>query len=291
MRIASFNHRDSRKTLYGLVQDNNIYTPATHFYQHYPTLRDLIEADAVAAFGQACTEGNHYTLDEVALQPPVPNARRVICVGLNYHKRYPVANAVAPSKDIILFAKLDGTLVGHQDELEFPEGVAANSFDYEGEIVCVVGRGGRNIRPEQALDHLFGFTIMNDGSVRDWQKQSIHAGKNFARSGSCGPWVVTLDEITDINSMRLTTRLNGKVVQQATPAEMITPIPDLIAYISHTIDLKPGDLIATGSPEGSGGSRTPPRFLKQGDRLDIEVKPIGTLTSQVSCAYQMALCS
>ena len=132
-----------------------------------------------------------------------------------------------------------------------------------------------------AHKHIAGYTIVNDGSVRGWQKHSVHTGKNFANSGACGPWMVTADEIDDPFAITLKTRLNGDEVQNTNAGEMIFPIPELIEYISHTIDLRPGDIISTGSPEGSGGSRQPPRFLRAGDTLEMEVSGVGVLQNRV----------
>ncbi len=237
--------------------------------------------------GNTTNNVSKYNLANVTLLPPVPNARRVICVGMNYPKIYPVKGAISPPKNMLLFAKLEGTLVGHNMRLEIPMGEAAETFDYEGEIVLIIGKAGRYIKPEDVSKYIAGYTIMNDGSVRGWQSQSLHAGKNFANSGSCGPWMITSDEIDDFEEMQIQTRLNGQSVQSAKAKDMIINVNDLVSYISHTIDVKPGDLIATGSPDGSGGSLTPPVFLKRDDELEVEVSGIGILKSTVgliSCA-------
>jgi len=280
MKIASFKQDDIER--YGVVTDKNIISASDDFLNRYPTLRDVLQADALGQLIKDTQSRNHdYQLDDVQLLPPITNPERVFCVGINYPKRYPLDNPAPPPEHIILFAKLPGTLVGHGETLELPKGDAAHTFDYEGEIGIVIGKAGRHISEEDALEHVAGFTIIDDGSVRGWQKHSIHAGKNFANSGSCGPWMVTADEITDLPSLRLSTRLNGETVQDTTAAEMVFSIPEVIAYISHTIDLRPGDLIATGSPEGAGGSRQPPRFLRTGDELEIEVSGVGILGNPV----------
>ncbi|MBL7002697.1 MAG: fumarylacetoacetate hydrolase family protein [Gammaproteobacteria bacterium] len=283
MKISSFIERGSNQIKYGVVRHGRIFTPVKYFAKKYPTVRDVIEARIIDELDNVCKEfeSDSYRINDVSLLPPIPNARRVICVGMNYKKEYPV-DAPAPIPDnIVLFSKLEGTLVGHDRYLEMPPGEAAKTYDYEGEIVCVIGKAGRFIKAENALEHIEGFTILNDGSVRGWQKQSIHAGKNFANSGSCGPWMVTRNEFEDINSMHIQTRLNGITVQDATANEMLFPIHELIAYISNAIDLKPGDLISTGSPDGSGGSRNPKQFLQVGDQLEIEVSGIGMLRNKV----------
>ncbi len=281
MKIASFQDADTG--CYGVVIGENVIIPSAVFRERYPTLRDVLDADALPELAED-TSGRtaDRSINDLRFLPPIFNPQRIICVGINYPKRYPIDNTpMPPPKNIILFAKLDGTLVGHGEELEMPSGPACETFDYEGEIVLVIGKNGRHIEQERALDYIAGYTIMNDGSVRGWQKHSVHAGKNFANSGACGPWMVTADEIADPSAMTLTTRLNGEIVQNTTAAKMIFSIPELIAYISHTIDLRPGDLIATGSPEGSGGSRQPQRFLRIGDTLDIEVSGVGVLHNRV----------
>jgi 2-keto-4-pentenoate hydratase/2-oxohepta-3-ene-1,7-dioic acid hydratase in catechol pathway len=288
MKIASFTMTNFDKPLYGVVKGEQIIAPNLDFLNKYSTLRDAIEADVLDELDAMVADKiTGYNLANVTLLPPVPNARRVICVGMNYPKIYPVEGAVSPPQNMLLFAKLEGTLVGHNTRLEIPMGKAAETFDYEGEIVLVIGKSGRYIKPDDVPGYIAGYTIMNDGSVRGWQTQSLHAGKNFANSGSCGPWMVTSDEVENFDEMQIQTRLNGETMQSAKAKDMLVNINDLVSYISHTIDIKPGDLIATGSPDGSGGSLTPPRFLKRDDELEIEVSGIGILKNTVglsSCA-------
>lgn len=287
MKLASFTLKDDKVPMYGVVHNGWVSAPGADFLAAYASLRDVIEADALEQLEQICVGVKSFSLDEVNLLPPIPNARRVICAGMNYQKVYPVDVERPPiPENIMLFSKLEGTLIGHADELEMPTGEAGLSYDYEGELVCIIGKGGRFISQQDAMEHVAGFTIMNDGSVRDWQKQSIHAGKNFANSGSCGPWMVTRGDIPDVTEVRIKTRLNDETVQSALVREMLFPINELISYISHTIDLKPGDMIATGSPDGSGGSRNPKRYLRDGDRLEIEVSGVGILKNRV-CGQQI----
>jgi 2-keto-4-pentenoate hydratase/2-oxohepta-3-ene-1,7-dioic acid hydratase in catechol pathway len=280
MKIASFKNADTVN--YGVVSGDEIVTVSIEFQLGYPTLRHVLEGDALQALAEDTNNRPpDQLIDDLQLVPPIYNAQRIICVGINYEKRYPLDKQVPPPEHIILFAKLDGTLVGHREALEIPTGAAADTFDYEGEIALVIGKPGRHIAPENAFDHIAGYTILNDGSVRDWQKHSVHGGKNFANSGACGPWMTTADEIEDPFAITLKTRLNGEEVQSTNAGEMIFPIPQLIEYISHTIDLRPGDIISTGSPEGSGGSRQPQRFLRAGDTLEMEVSGVGVLQNRV----------
>ena len=280
MKIISFRIDQSNR--YGCVTDLGIVAASEAFQQKFPSFKDVLAANALPLLTQD-TEGRkpEYSIDAIEFLPPVTNPDRIFCVGINYPKKYPLDNPAPPPENIILFAKLPGTLVGHNQNLEIPKGEAANTFDYEGEIGVIIGKAGRHIEQASALDYIAGYTVINDGSVRGWQKHSVHAGKNFANSGACGPWMVTADEIDDLPSIRLSTRLNGETVQDTHASDMVFSIPEVIAYISHTIDLRPGDLIATGSPEGSGGSRQPPRFLRLGDELDIEISGVGVLHNRV----------
>ena len=282
MKIASFYRDKPNLPQYGIIVDDKILIPEKGFLARYPTLRDVIEANKIDQLESACQLAKPLPFNQVIFLPPIPNARRVICAGMNYKKVYPVDMEAPPlPENVMLFAKLEGTLVGHKQELELPSGEAGKTYDYEGELVCIIGKGGRHIPAEKALEHIAGFTIMNDGSVRGWQKQSLHAGKNFANSGSCGPWMVTRDSFDNIDDIRIQTRLNGITVQSAYVREMLFSIEKLISYISGSTHLKPGDMISTGSPDGSGGSRNPTRFLSNGDCLEIDITGIGVLTNPV----------
>lgn len=280
MKLARWTH-DGTET-YGLIAGDSAHAASPTFRARCPDLHDVLAADALPALEADALAGAPVPLAEVAWRLPIHPAARVFCVGINYPKRYPLDQSVTRPENIILFSKLDGTLVPHGAALEMPEGEAARSFDFEGELAVVIGKGGRHIRSGDAHEHIAGFTVLNDGSVRDWQRHSVHAGKNFAGSGACGPWITSADEIEVPEALKLTTRLNGQVMQDATISEMFFPIPEILSYISHTMPLRPGDLIATGSPDGTGGSRTPPRFLRAGDVLEIEVPGVGTLRNTVA---------
>ena len=172
-----------------------------------------------------------------------------------------------------MFVRFADTLVGHGGELIRPK--VSDNFDFEGELACVIGKGGRHITAERALDHVAGYTCFVDGSVRDFQKFSVTSGKNFPGTGPLGPWLVTTDEIPDPSRLTLTTRLNGTQVQHATTDQLIYSIPQIIAFCSDFTALAPGDVIATGTPEGVGHSRKPPLWMKPGDTLEVEITGIG----------------
>jgi len=277
MRLASFMAGGRR--LYGRVEGRAVAPVTEACAARHPELRDALAADGLGAL----EFGAPLALDAVALLPPIPAPSKIVCVGLNYRKPYPVGGVAPPEPEtIVLFGKERQCVVGHGAALEIPPGRAADTFDYEAEIAVVIGRKGRCIAPGDALAHVAGYTCFNDGSVREWQRHSVHAGKNFEKSGACGPWLATADEVPDWSALRLTARLNGAVVQDALAGEMIFGLPEQIAYVSQLMVLHPGDIVATGSPDGTGGSRTPPRFLRAGDLVEVTVSGVGTLANRVA---------
>jgi len=217
-------------------------------------------------------------LDEVNLLPPIGPTSKLICLGLNYRAHLEEAKE-ASTQNPGLFTKMSDALVGHGAPVIRPR--VSEHFDYEGEIAVVIGRSGRHIAKADCLAHVFGYTIMLDGSVRDYQQHSVSAGKNFWHSGSLGPWIVTADEIPQPAALSLQTRLNGDGVQSSTADLMIFDIPTAIEYISRWTPLAPGDVIATGTPAGVGAMRNPPLWMKHGDSIEITVSHIGTLRNTV----------
>jgi len=279
------SYRDGDCDAYGKVEDGGVIPVSGELAARFPSIRALIAADAVNELADRLSGLDpELGLDEISYIPPLWDAEKVICIGVNYPKRHPVEGEIPPPEHISMFGKFEGSVVGHKEPLILPRGEAAETFDYEGELVLVIGREGRYIAEEDAFDHIAGYTIMNDGSVRGWQKHSVPAGKNFLAASASGPWMVTADEIDDPFAMRLSTRLNGEEVQSTTAGDMIFNIPTLINYVSEFLHLKPGDIISTGSPAGSGGSRVPQRFLVAGDELEIEWSGIGTLKNRVETA-------
>jgi 2-keto-4-pentenoate hydratase/2-oxohepta-3-ene-1,7-dioic acid hydratase in catechol pathway len=217
-------------------------------------------------------------LSEVSLALPIDPRSQIICIGLNYPTHVGEAQGETP-KQPALFTRHMDSLVGPAEALVAPS--ASQAFDFEGEIAVVIGRGGRDIAKADADRHVGGYSCFMDGSVRDFQRQSISAGKNFWRSGAMGPWIVTADEIADIGEASLQTLLNGQEVQSAKAQSMIFDIPAIIAYCSTWTLLKPGDVIATGTPDGVGLFRTPPLWLRAGDTLEVKVEGVGVLSNGV----------
>lgn len=219
-----------------------------------------------------------YQLSDVQLLPPVPDAGKIICVGLNYKAHVAEAGRAMPEQPS-LFLRANSAVVGHGGAMIRPK--VSDQFDYEGELALVIGSNARHVPEDRALDCIFGYTCFNDGSLRDFQKHSVTAGKNFQSSGACGPWLVPAAEVPRPTDLTLTTRLNGQQVQHANTSQMIYSIPTIIAYVSKFIALEPGDIIATGTPEGVALGRTPPLWMKPGDRIEVEISGIGILANPI----------
>jgi 2-keto-4-pentenoate hydratase/2-oxohepta-3-ene-1,7-dioic acid hydratase in catechol pathway len=201
-------------------------------------------------------------------------------VGINYLEHIHEMGREKPDYPT-LFTRFPDTLVGHGEDIVRPR--VSTQFDYEGELAIVIGRPARYVTAARALDHVAGYTCFLDGSVRDWQRHTTQftPGKNFPATGGCGPWLVTSDEIPDPAALRLTTRVNGEVLQQAPVSDLCFGVPRIIEYCSSFSTLHPGDIIATGTPSGVGFARTPPRWLKPGDSVEVEISGIGILRHQV----------
>ncbi len=219
-------------------------------------------------------------VSEVVLGPPVPDPDKIICLGLNYRqKAADVAMAVpeAPA----LFAKFRNCLVGSGAPIVLP--AASTMVDYEGELAVVIGRRCKHVSERDALSYVAGYMPFNDVSARDLQLQTPQwtAGKAPDTFAPCGPWLTLASDIEDVHSLALTTRLNGATVQQANTSQMIFTVSAAIAFISRTITLEPGDIIATGTPSGVGLSAKPPVFLKEGDVVEVEVEALGVLANPV----------
>ncbi|MDQ8031239.1 MAG: fumarylacetoacetate hydrolase family protein [Bordetella sp.] len=211
---------------------------------------------------------------------PVVAPRKILCVGLNYGRHVREAGRELPQHPSV-FARYADSLVGEGQPVWRP--LASEKLDFEAELAVVIGRGGRHIPAARALEHVAGYTCMAENSVRDFQKHNaqVTPGKNFERSGALGPWLVTADEVPDPAALRVRSYLNGKLMQDGAVSDLIFSIPTLIAYISSFTPLAPGDVIATGTPEGVGATRQPPRFLRAGDRFEVEIDGVGRLSNPV----------
>jgi acylpyruvate hydrolase len=227
-----------------------------------------------------------HALKQVQLLPPIARPGKIICLGLNYRRHVQEMGRQLPDYPV-LFAKFANTLIGHRQPIVLPR--VSQQVDYEAELALVVGKTGKDIpATEEAFTYLAGYTILNDVSVRDFQKRTVQwlQGKTFDTSGPLGPALVTLDEIHSPQSLDLTLRLNGEIMQQANTSDFIFDIPAMLAYISQIMTLEPGDIIATGTPSGVGDARKPQIFLKAGDIVQIEIAELGILENPVVAAGQ-----
>ena len=274
VRLVSFtlNH-ESR---FGIATEEGVIdlTHRTNFDSLGSALSALNEIQAFE------DDSPDHSWESISFDIPIPDQRRLLCAGLNYHKKYPLGGEVKTPKQPVYFNKPPGSLVPHNGRLIRP--IASVQLDYEVELAVVIGRLGRHIPESDALDYVAGYTIFNDGSVRDWQRHGVAAGKNFYRSGSCGPWIVTSDQIPQPSDLSIITRVNGQERQNAGVNEMIFSVQELISYMSQIMPLEPGDIIATGSPEGTGGSMEPQVWLVEGDAIEFEIPGIGILANTVA---------
>ena len=275
MKLLSFTA--GGKDFFGAVSGDGIVTLNDKIGQ--PDLRPLWRPDAMDAMRKAAKDSKpDHKLAEVKFLPVIPRPNKILCAGVNYRSHAAETGRELP-KQPSMFVRLTDTLVGHGGEMIRPN--VSDNFDFEGELTVVIGKAGRHIKAERALDHVAGYTCFVDGSVRDYQKFSVTSGKNFPGTGPLGPWLVTTDEIPDPSKLTLMTRLNGKEVQHATTDQLIYSIPQIIAFCSDFTALSPGDIIATGTPEGVGHSRKPPLWMKPGDTLEVEITGIGTLRTRI----------
>ena len=281
MRLTSY--RIGASESFGAVVGDELIDLGTRL-RTYPTLRALIAAGALAA-AQAAVQGAapDHKMADVVLLPPVPAPEKIWCIGVNYAERNEeYKDNSERAKSPSLFCRAPASLVGHEQAIERPR--VSTQLDYEGEIAIVIGRGGRHIPRERAWEHIFGLTLCNEGSVRDWLRHgkfNVTQGKNFDRSGSAGPWIVTSDDIDPRAPIRLTTRVNGEVRQNDSTERLMFPFDTLINYLSTFATLTPGDLIVTGTPTGAGARFDPSRWLKPGDVVEVEGSNIGTLRNTV----------
>lgn len=210
---------------------------------------------------------------------PDPQAK-ILCVGVNYRPHIEEMGRDVPSHPVV-FTRYPDSLVAHDEPVTRPR--VSEQFDFEGELAIVIGREGRAIKRGDALDYVGGYCCFLDGSVRDWQRHTSQftAGKNFERSGAIGPRVVPASEIPDPTVLELTTRVNGAIMQQGRIADLLFDIPFLVEYVSTFTRLRPGDVIATGTPGGVGAARTPPVWLEDGDIVEVTIGGIGTLRNPV----------
>ena len=280
MRLASYRH--GGRTSFGAVSGDGIVDLGRR--TRFASLLDVLAAGALDEVRKAAQDAKpDVALADVSLLPPVTRPDKILCIGINYANRNAeYQDNTEEQKYPSMFFRTARSFVGHNAPLvRPPESV---QLDYEGEIVLVIGKTGRRIARERAHEYIAGYSIGNEGTIRDWLRHGKHnvtQGKNFDATGSLGPWMVTADEIDPGKPMRLTTRVNGEVRQDDTTASIIFDFSYLLAYVSTFMTLDPGDLILTGTPTGAGARFKPPRWLAPGDVLEIEVSGIGVLRNTV----------
>jgi 2-keto-4-pentenoate hydratase/2-oxohepta-3-ene-1,7-dioic acid hydratase in catechol pathway len=276
MKLASYrlNNKDS----YGVVVGDGIVDLGKRL--PYADLRALLEADGLSKAADLAKEKPDAKVSDVTFLPLIANPGKIICVGLNY-KAHREETGRKPTDNPALFVRFPDSQTAHGDVMVKPKN--SIEFDYEGELAVVIGKSGRHIAEKDAFSIIAGYSCYNDGSVRDWQYHTMQwtPGKNYPKTGSFGPWMVTKDEIPDVNKLTLKTRLNGQQVQETGIDLMLFPIPVLINYITTFTQLNPGDVISTGTPGGVGVKRTPQLFMKPGDSVEVEISSIGILQNKV----------
>lgn len=291
MKLVAFNEEPQEPATHyrigALVDDETIadLTPAVLPLGLTPSeiLRCYdLETDFVtpAAEALAFADLRTVSIDEVFLASPVPRPGKVICIGLNY-RNHAIESGMEIPKSPIVFSKFVTSVTGADGDIVLPKD--SSQVDYEAELAVVIGRRAKHVSREDAMDHVFGYTNLNDVSARDLQ----FADGQWQRGKSCdtfsptGPFVATKDEIADPHELRIMFRLNGEILQDSTTSELIFRIPELIEFLTRSVTLEPGDIIATGTPPGVGFARKPPIFLKDGDICEVEIEGLGILRNQV----------
>jgi len=250
------------------------------------TLKTAIENDLLEVAKEHAAKATDFiNVDDIRYLSPITDPGKIACIGVNYKNRNAEykdgsADPTFPS----LFMRTPDSFTSHDNPLWRPP--ESDQLDYEGEIVIVIGKAGRRISEENAYEHIAGLTIMNEGTLRDWvrhAKFNVTQGKNFINSGSIGPWMVSADEFTaeHYENMHITTKVNGELRQDDTTASMMFPLKYIISYCSKFFHLKPGDIIATGTPNGAGARFDPPKYLVPGDIIEVEVEGVGKLVNGV----------
>tara|TARA_B100000315_G_C14582467_1_gene591237 strand:- start:2596 stop:3444 length:849 start_codon:yes stop_codon:yes gene_type:complete len=280
MKLISY--KADGKDCYGVVTDDGVVDASARLGAQFPTLRDAIAADALDQLKALESEAADHALDAIEYDLPIPNVQKIMCAGRNYRAYHEVVEEGGPLQYPSIFGRFVSGFSAHNQDILDPK--AGEQFDYEGELVAVIGKVGRHISEDDALDHIVGYTIMNEGSVRDWMAMGTQntPAKNFYRSGGIGPWIVTADEVGDPAAQHIYTRRNGTVMQDAGTDLMIFDTKYLIAHASKFTQLEPGDMIATGSPAGSIIGTEEKDWLKPGDVVEVEIPNIGILSNTVA---------
>jgi 5-carboxymethyl-2-hydroxymuconate isomerase len=284
MKLVSYFHEGALQ--WGCVVGDGIIDLG-HRLPSFSSIASLLEGgEAALAQARAAAEGAavDHALADVRLATPIVRPRRVFCIGVNYaHRNAEYKDGSELPKYPSIFMRVAESFVAHGENLLQP--LESKQLDYEGEIAIVIGRRARRVKGDAALACIAGLTCMNEGTIRDWvhhAKFNVTQGKNFNASGSLGPWIVTADEFPQgYGDLRVQTRVNGETRQDDTTANLVFDFAYLLGYLSTFTTLEPGDIIATGTPIGAGIRFDPPRFLRPGDVVDVEVSGVGVLRNVV----------
>ncbi|NMG39584.1 2-hydroxyhepta-2,4-diene-1,7-dioate isomerase [Chelativorans sp. ZYF759] len=281
-RLAAFFANG--RSHYGLVTGSGVVDLYSRYHDRWPTLREVIESDALMRVADACAGAEtDFSFDDIAWEIPIPAPEKIICVGVNYPDRNAeYKDGQDAPENPSLFVRFPRSFVGHEQPIVRP--LASEQLDYEGEVVIVIGRGGRHIAEADALDHVAAVSLSNEGTIRDWvrhAKFNVTQGKNFDASGAMGPWLVPFEDEAQIADIGLVTRVNGEVRQEDRTSRMIFSFRRIIAYVSTFTTLVPGDVILTGTPTGAGARLDPPVWLKPGDVVEVEADGIGILRNHI----------
>ncbi|KAA0969766.1 fumarylacetoacetate hydrolase family protein [Aureimonas fodinaquatilis] len=280
MKYLSF-HAEGRDR-FGFATVNGVFDLSRR--TAYTSLRDFIargRADEARLIAK--TDTADYALAEITFLTPLPDTDKIVCVGVNYPDRNAeYKDGSELPKYPSLFLRTRGSFVAHGQPIQLPP--ESSQLDYEGEIALVIGKPGRRISEDNALDHIFGLTLCNEGSVRDWMRHgkfNVTQGKNFEASGSIGPWIVPIADVGPLGSVEIKAFVNGELRQEDKMERMMFPVRRLISYISNFTALLPGDIIVSGTPTGSGARFDPPRYLVAGDVVAVESDIVGRLENRV----------
>ena len=264
---------------FGMVSDNKV-TDLTGQINNTNSLKELIKSNGLEK-GRNYAKNNPGEIDlsSIKLLPVIPNPSKIICVGLNYHDHVKETEKTVADNPVT-FQRFNDSQTAHLQNMIIPK--ASDKLDFEGEMALIMKDTGSHINEDNALDCIAGYSCYNDGSVRDWQrhtKSTFGMGKNFKKTGSFGPHMVMAEDIDDYKKLTIETFLNGEVMQSASLSQLIFDLPFLISYVSKALPWRAGDVLVTGTPGGVGFKRNPPIYLKEGDKVDISISEIGTLSN------------
>lgn len=279
MKIASYAANGEQR--FGVVSSNE--AGAVDATEKFGSLKRVLEAGSLDEL-KTWSNGREADINfaDVTMLSPVPDATKVVCIGVNFPKIHPVHGKIPPPENISMFSKMQGSLVGHNVPMQRTS--LSDSYDYEGEITLVVGKRATNVGANNAASVIAGVTILNDGSVREWQAHSVGAGKNFRAASGIGPWMATLDELPELDKLHMKTWLNGDLVQDMHANEMIFSIDQIFDYLTQFMTLEAGDIVSTGSPERTPVPGRPSPYLQVGDHVDIEIEGVGKLSNSIIAA-------